>query len=564
MSATSHLARLVPMSALARHLDIHLSRSTCDLLLTSAGFVLTYLLASSVDAYEALEAMVQQHENWQLDEVLSAFFILPIWVSVFAFRRNADFRREMTHRVEAQKEAQRQATHDPLTGLPNRRKLKQALEQKLRQVEEAGSALALIQIDLDRFKPVNDLHGHAAGDMLLQQVAHRLSGLVREDDLVARLGGDEFAVLAKLVAGPEEAARIASRLLMALQDEFELEFATVQIGASLGIAIMPDDAADAATLHRRADAALYRAKSEGRGCYRFFEAGMDIKAQEQIRIGNELRRAIQAGNLEPHFQPLVDLPTGKIIGFEVLARWTHETLGQIPPAVFIPLAEDGGLITALARGILRSACETARDWPDDLTIAVNLSPLQLADRSLVNSVADILRDTAFPAYRLELELTESALVTNLDQAREIIQGLKAQGIKVSLDDFGTGYSSLSHLQSLPFDKIKIDASFVRSMTDEPESRKIVSAVVGLGLSLGMTTLAEGIEDEHQAQALRDLGCPLGQGWLYGRAMPAREAAILIAAQFPLRPEQTPPFSGQGVRAGRHRDEAPHLGPQHEA
>ena len=518
-----------------------------DLLLVTAGCLVVYALAVAFDGYEALHDAVQRYEEWQLDEVLTALFILPFGSSFYALRRNAAVRREAARRAEAQAEAQRLATHDPLTGLPNRRGLQEALDRTLARRPQGGGALAMIQIDLDRFKPVNDLHGHAAGDLLLQQVAQRLRALLRRSDVVARLGGDEFVILAPLRGGAEEAARIGARLLAGLQRRFDLEGVSVQIDASLGIAIAPAEQeghaasgphhrSDAAScLYRRSDAALYRAKAEGRGCLRFFEPGMDVQARDQARLRDALRSAIQADQLAPHFQPLVDLRSGATVGFEVLARWTHPELGPISPVQFIPLAEDAGLISPLMRNILRRACHAARYWPDHLSIAVNLSPLQLTDRGLVDSVAAILRETGFPATRLEFELTESALVATLDQARATILGLKALGVQVSLDDFGTGYSSLSHLRALPFDKIKIDASFVRSMATEPESRKIVAAVIGLGRSLGMVTLAEGIETESQARSLREMGCPLGQGWLYGAASAVPDLAGVAGR--PLRPGQ---------------------------
>lgn len=510
----------------------HLGRSRKDLLLLTASGFATYIFAVLFDSYEGIHQFAEAHEAWQLDEIMTAFFLLPIGTSIYAFRRNQDLKREKEAARKAELEVQRLATHDALTGLPNRRKLARDLEQCLSDNRDLGQALCLIQIDMDHFKHVNERHGHAIGDQILQFIAMRLAGVVRRDDIVAKRGGDEFTVVAQLSQGLGEAARIAARILDTLQSEFDVNGISIHLGASLGVAVAPVDATDAATLHRRADTALQWAKAEGRGRIRFFEPKMDASVQERIRLRDELQPAIQAGHLEPYFQPLINLETQEIVGFEVLARWQHATLGQVPPCTFISLAEDSGLIGALTRSILKRACYSALNWPAHLVIAVNLSPLQLSDPTLVDSVISILAETGFPPHRLELEITESALVGDVSMAQDIVRALKAMGMRIALDDFGTGYSSLIHLRSFPFDKIKVDASFVRSMTTETDSRKIVSAVIGLGRNLGMTVLAEGIEVPEQAEVLRELGCPLGQGWLYGKAVPASAAAAMVDALLP--------------------------------
>ena len=449
--------------------------------------------------------------------------------------------RDLRERRAAEARERFLATHDALTGLPNRRRLQDEAAHALARAARGGSGAALLMIDLDRFKPVNDVHGHWAGDRLLQEVAGRLRAATREADTVARLGGDEFAVVADLGAdGPEDATRLARRIVAALEAPFDLGGATVQVGCSVGIALAPQDAGDPEGLMRLADLALYRAKAEGRGCFRFFEAGMDAKIRERAELEADLRLAVARDELEPHFQPLVEISSGRLVGFEMLARWTHPVRGVVDPERFVPIAEDTGLVSAMSERLLRKACRAAAAWPDHLSVAVNISPLQLRDRALPTVVRSALEEAGLPARRLEIELTESALIGNLELAREIMGELKALGVHLALDDFGTGYSSLAHLQALPFDKLKIDAGFVHAMAHDSDSRKIVAAVVGLGLSLGLPTVAEGVEELGQAEVLARLGCDIGQGWLFGRPVPAEAVAAAAGGE------------GSGVRPHRRR------------
>ncbi len=423
---------------------------------------------------------------------------------------------------------------DLLTGLPNRRRFCQEIEAALADGRQSGIDHALLLIDLDRFKAVNDAHGHPAGDDLLRLVGERLRAVVRNDRHVARLGGDEFAALLRCDrAGPDrpqtDPAAVAGRIINALAELFTLPGdAVVQIGASVGIGLTrPDDQAVGDLMHR-ADVGLYRAKADGRGCFRFFEQGIDIRVRALAQLESELRQAIGDDGVVPHFQPLIDLATGHLIGVEMLARWPHPVRGMVSPAEFIPLAEDSGLIGPMTVSLLRQGCRAAVGWPAHVMLACNLSPLQLRDPNLPTTVAAVLAETGFPAARLELEVTESALVGDLDLARRLLEDIKALGVRLALDDFGTGYSSLRHLQLLPFDSLKIDQSFVNAMVADKESAKIVSAVVGLGHSLGLKTVAEGIETEEVAVLLRGLGCDIGQGWLFGRPVPAHRIDALVA------------------------------------
>ncbi len=427
------------------------------------------------------------------------------------------------------------ARTDALTGLPNRRRLYEKLQAMLSRMEQNGSGVALLLLDLDRFKVVNDVHGHPAGDQLLQLVAARLRTVARTGDLIARLGGDEFALLAPFDAPAqtrppgEAAAQLARRIVTALEQPFELSGRiTVQIGVTIGVALAQSGHEGVDALMHRADVALYRAKADGRGRFYLFEPSMDASIQLRALLESDLRHAIANDLIIPHFQPLVDIETERLIGFEMLARWPHPTRGMISPAEFIPIAEDIGLIGPLTDLLLRKACHVAMTWPPELLLACNVSPFQLRDRELPAMIRAVLDNAGFPPQRLELEITESALVGDIDLARELLNELKALGVRLALDDFGTGYSSLQHLNMLPFDKIKIDAGFVGAMSSNVESRKIVAAVVGLGHSLGLITVAEGVEDPKTAELLRDLGCDVGQGWLYGRPCSAEAVNALLS------------------------------------
>ncbi len=425
------------------------------------------------------------------------------------------------------------ARTDALTDLPNRRRLYEALQTILAGADRSGDGAVLLLLDLDRFKVVNDVHGHLAGDQLLQLVATRLRAVARSGDLIARLGGDEFALLVPLdLSGQphlasEAAAQLARRIVVTLEQPFALPTGvTVQISVSIGIAQALSERDDADALVNRADIALYRAKAEGRGRFCFFEPGMDTHIQARASLEADLRQAVADDAIVPHFQPLVQLDTERVIGFEMLARWPHPVRGMVSPAEFILVAEDIGLIGAMTDRLLRRACRIAATWPSDILLACNISPLQLCDRELPSMVRAALAESELPPHRLELEITESALLGDLDLARDLLNELKALGVRLALDDFGTGYSSLRQLRLLPFDKLKIDAGFVGTMASNAENRKIVAAVVGLGRSLGLVTVAEGVEDVETAALLRELGCDVGQGWLFGRPCSAEAVSML--------------------------------------
>ena len=430
----------------------------------------------------------------------------------------------------ARRRTAKAARTDALTGLPNRKRFYELAEIVF--AEPAAQGHAILLLDLDRFKFVNDAHGHPAGDEVLKLAADRLRGVTREGDLIARLGGDELALVLGHARGfapsEHEVNAIAARIVAIFANPFALGDGTsIQIGASVGIARINGAGASLVDLMHRADVALSRAKADGRNCFRAFEAGMDAEVRSRALLESDLRQAVADDAIVPFYQPLVDLGTGLPVGVEMLARWPHPTRGMVPPDAFIPLAEELGLIGNLTEHLLLRACRDIADWPPNIMLACNLSPLQLRDPGLPQAIRDVLATTGLPALRLELEVTESALVGDLDLARRSLAQLKALGVRLALDDFGTGYSSLRHLQTLPFDKIKIDRSFIAAMADDAESGKIVSAVVGLGHSLGLVTVAEGIETEEIAGLLRKLGCDIGQGWFYGRPGPADKIAAFI-------------------------------------
>jgi diguanylate cyclase (GGDEF)-like protein len=417
--------------------------------------------------------------------------------------------------LAAAKQAAAMARHDSLTGLPNRRHLGEALERRLAALGPQDK-FAVVAIDLDRFKPVNDLYGHAVGDELLVKVAAVFQREAGEDGFAARLGGDEFILILPYESADALIARL-SALVACFDQPIILADHEALVGATLGVALAPADGEDADTLMRRADVALYRGKDDGRGRFAFFEAGMDRRVQERAMLEHDLRAAVRNDEIAPHFQPLVRLDTGVIAGYEILARWTHPTRGEIPPLTFVRIAEQTGLIGDLTFNLLRRACDAMKGAPGVSFLSLNITPAQLQDATLPQRILRVLTECGFPAARLEIEITEDALVADFEAARAVLTSLKNLGVRIALDDFGTGYSSLRHLRELPFDSLKIDRSFVHSMNDSDEAMTIVRTVVQLAKSLGLGVTAEGIETPEQASELQALGCERGQGYLLGRA-----------------------------------------------
>jgi diguanylate cyclase (GGDEF)-like protein len=435
---------------------------------------------------------------------------------------------DVTEKRNAEKQIAFLAHHDPLTGLANRVQLREHIENRLRHVER-GQSFALLCLDLDHFKDINDTLGHSVGDALLCAVSRRLSELVRDTDLISRTGGDEFSIVQ---SGTQQtiaaAAALASRVVEALSVPFDLGEHHVVIGSSVGIAMAPDDGADADRLLRNADMALYRSKDDGRGKFHFFKSEMDDEAQARRTLELELRKAVRVGEFEVFYQPIVNLGDNRISGFEALLRWNHPTRGIVSPDAFIPLAEETGLIVAMGEWVIRQACVEARKWPSDLRIAVNVSPVQIRNKNLVAAVTSALAASGLSPDRLEIEITEAVMMYNDVATLEVLHRLRSLGVRISMDDFGTGYSSLSYLRSFPFDKIKIDRSFIRDLIEKPDTIAIIRAVTGLGQSFGMTTTAEGVETQVQLDQMRAEGCTEVQGYFYSKPMPAGEIAKLLS------------------------------------
>lgn len=433
---------------------------------------------------------------------------------------------DITEATLAEAQINHLARHDALTNLPNRAVFRSNLEEALKRVPR-GDAVAVLCLDLDQFKPVNDTLGHPVGDALLQEVAERLRDCVRETDTASRLGGDEFAIIVTTGVDPIGVTSLASRIIESLSAPYTIAGHKVVIGTSVGIALAPEDGTSPDQLLKNADLALYRAKSDGRGVYRFFEPGMDAKAQARRAMELDLRRALENEEFELFYQPLVNLSAREIVAFEALLRWRHPDQGLIAPNDFIPLAEEIGLIVPLGAWVLKQACAQAVTWPSHIKVSVNLSPVQFKSNTLVLNVVSALAASGLHPGRLELEITETVMLYDTEATLATLVRLRELGVSISMDDFGTGYSSLSYLRKFPFDKIKIDQSFVRGLSGEDESAAIVRAVTGLGRSLGMTTTAEGVETKDQLELLRKEGCVEVQGFLFSAPVPSTEISLLL-------------------------------------
>ncbi|MEK1907782.1 MAG: EAL domain-containing protein [Pseudomonas sp.] len=436
---------------------------------------------------------------------------------------------DVTGEVEARRQIEFLSQHDALTGLANRTRLQEFLDGKLKEALTHEQPLVMLCMDLDRFKPVNDLLGHAAGDQVLHEVSRRLIECVRSEDLVARTGGDEFVLILSYIGSQSDIEALCQRLLESVEQPIEIDGQQTYVSASIGIALAPNDALEASELLRYADIALYEAKAGGRSTWRFYSGEMNIKLIERRRLETDLRFAIQYGELRLHFQPRYCLADGQMVGAEVLVRWQHPQRGLIPPDTFIPIAEQSGLIIPLSDWVVSNACQQAAQWPEHLFLSINLSPIEFKGGHLAERIGKALADSAISPSRVELEITESVMFEDAEGALELMGTLKALGVRLAMDDFGTGYSSLSYLRTFPFDGLKIDRSFLKRMEGSEEDKAIILAIVDLGRALSLTVTAEGIETAEQLNMLKAISCDEGQGYFLSKPLDVDAFTALLGA-----------------------------------
>ena len=506
-------------------LDWRFSATRDAIVLFGIG-IAVFALAHFYDLPPHLLQFGLDHADWEVDDVMFVVFMLSVAFMVYGLRRYRDLSVEMKARICAEADARNLARHDTLTGLPNRRFFEERLEECL-GTASASHQVAVLRLDLNGFKAVNDTHGHAVGDLALNEFTRRVATMAPAAAFLARIGGDKFTIIMPKITSLDDPTNLARRIAATVAEPFEIENVSAEFGVGIGIAIAPNDGVHADELVRRADRALYRAKAAGRSCVRFFEQEMDTHVERRIQIERDLRSAIASDSIVPHYQPLVSLDGNRIIGFEALARWQNGDLGFVPPDQFIPVAEETGLINALGDQLFRRACLDANAWPATFVLAFNVSPVQLRDPTLGLRLLSILSQTGFSPRRLEIEITESALVDNIAVAQTTIDELRQAGVRIALDDFGTGYATLSQLLSFHLDKIKIDRSFVSRIDKSEDGQVIVRAILGLAKGFGLTTTAEGVEDAGQLAYLKANGCAEGQGYLFSKAVPADDIPALI-------------------------------------
>ena len=462
------------------------------------------------------------------NQIMVTALLLNMALILLTWRRTTALSDDIHVYRQAEARAQHLAITDPLTNLFNRRAIKEKTAELSARASRRGKSVAFLMIDLDGFKKVNDIYGHDCGDLLLREIADRMRDVVPPSSVLARLGGDEFGICVMFEPEyPETIDQIAEELVDAIARPVPMSESSQTVTASIGISRPEHDCDSIDMLMRRADIALYAAKKSGRNRYSWFDNGMEIEIRSRNSLEGDIRSAIANDEFVPFFEQQIDLNTGELVGFEMLARWVSPVRGLISPYDFIPVAEETGMIGDLSMNIVRKALLEAKNLDPKLTMSVNISPVQLKDPWLSQKIVKILVETGFPANRLEVEITESSLFQNLALAQSIVGSLKNQGIRIALDDFGTGYSSLAHLRALPFDRIKIDRTFISSMLDNAESAAIVNAIAGLGLSLQVEVTAEGIEDENVIARLKELGCGQGQGWLYGQPLNSDQVRTLL-------------------------------------
>ena len=510
-----HYTAMEPSVSSARRDEKSLARKTrrdAFVIFGCCAILLATFIA--VDAFEYVAHFSDTHERWEIDELLTVMMVLPIGMLVYSRRRLRDAKRALTLRIEAQKTASAVAMHDPLTGLANRRNISLAIDHA---IKTAGThPFLLILIDLDRFKTVNDLQGYQVGDALLSAVADRLKHGVSENGIVSRLGGDQFLILLRDVPTDDAALARVECIVDCFARPIVLDSGPLAVDVSLGVTCIDSNEITSDRAIAQAETAMYKCKMQRRLNYCFFEAGMDSVAERRAQIESDLRTAISSGRIEPYYQPLVDLGTGRTVAYEVLARWRLENGRLRMPHEFVTIAEETGLIGDLYFSLLEKVARYSARCTSSVGFAINLSPYQFDDENLVERSVRILHDAGMQPSRLEIEITENALVSDMETARAVIAAFKRHGIKVVLDDFGTGYSSLRHLRELHFDGLKIDRTFAKDVHESQASRTIIRTVTAMAHNLGLKVTVEGIETAESAQSLIAYGCDIGQGYLFGK------------------------------------------------
>lgn len=502
-------------------------RDLRDAVIVAVVTVVVFAVSVQIDLYETMHDLAVQHARFGIGEVFMLGMALSVALIVFGCRRIQDLNREIAARRAAESKAEALARHDPLTGLSNRRFFAVQVDEALRRA--GGRRLAVLMLDVDELKQLNDRHGQDFADQFLIEFSAQLDQAIEPDVVAARIEGNGFGLLLEDTRSLDDPTRLARALILAFNAPLVVNGRHVQFGIGIGIAVAPDDGVTAEALMRRAALALDRAKSDGRGSVRFYETEMDVHVERRARIEQELRRAVAASAIALHYQPIVNLADGRIIGFEALARWKSPVLGSVPPASFIQIAEECGLMRDLGDQLLRRACRDAMFWPNELRLAFNIAPDQLRDRAFGLRILSILGETGLSPGRLEIEITDRALVDDIDVVRQVIDELRRAGVRVALDGFGTGYATVSQLLALRFDKIKITRGIVHRLERDPKSATIMRAMVGLADALDMVAAAEAIEKPAQLAKLKAAGCIEGQGFLFGKIVPPTEIAALLRA-----------------------------------
>ncbi|WP_132860233.1 putative bifunctional diguanylate cyclase/phosphodiesterase [Shimia isoporae] len=492
--------------------------------------VITWPFLAEFEAFEVFYQFSRSHENWELDEIAMLGFNLLIALGLSVWYKSRRIKRLAEYRELERNRADVNARHDPLTGLMNRRAFYEVVENLSAEAQDASGPRYVALVDLDRFKPVNDVHGHAAGDATLIAAAERLREEAGAGGVVARLGGDEFVLVFGPAMDAASVERAARRILRSVEQPIPFNGQSILVGASIGL-VQWDQDRGLAEMMRRADHALYQVKAGARGSFAWYDEDADRQSRDRAEIASDLKHAVENHDIVPFFQPIVRIDSSELVGFEVLARWTHPTRGNVPPFVFIEIAEDSGLIGPLGMALLRKACIHAAAWPEELSISFNISPIQFREGALVENVQKVLKETGFKPSRLTIEITESSVIDDFEIARKKIDAFKALGIQIALDDFGTGYSSLACLRSLPFDRLKIDRSFVTDISEQRQSQQIVSGILSLASGLELDVTAEGIETADDLTYLQGLHCSLGQGYFFEKPVPAEQISWLLETEW---------------------------------